>query len=301
MFLRRTIPHIKFRGFLNVCPGKCSRFLKLISVRSNSNSLVDVDTKENGVIVVSLNRPNSRNSLNTELAAQLCSVFEGIRDKSAEPSNRSSVKAVVLTGNGKAFCAGADLKERQGMTNKQWETQHKVFQKCCLLFKSLQVPTIAAANGHAFGGGFELVCLADWAIASSDALFGFPEVRLGIFPGLGGTQTLSRLIGISAARRLILTGTSLTADEGYRLGLFSSVELGEIATLKTAVAEANLIAENGPIAVKLAKRAIWEGYQKPDFKDAWDFALELYGECFRSNERIEGINAYNENRKPQFE
>ena len=266
-----------------------------------TSSLVDLDIRENGVIVVSLNRPEARNALNTSLAIQLNEVFEGLKDKSIKPKGNSSVKALVLTGHGKAFCAGADLKERLGMSEEQWDAQHKIFQKCCRTFQRLPIPLIAAANGHAFGGGLELICLSDWAYASEKALFGFPEVRLGIFPGLGGTQTLPRLIGINAARRLILTGATFTATEGHHLGLFSKLEANGEATLEAAVSDANEIAKNGPLAVKLAKRAIWEGHQTSSFDDAWKLSLELYGKAFKSSERVEGINAYNGKRSPKFE
>ena len=281
---------------------ECSTLLSILQIRNHGAlSAVNVDVKENGVAVVFLNRPNARNALNTNLASQLLEVFEGIKDKSIKAIGNSSIKAVVLSGYGQSFCAGADLKERQGMTNEQWESQHEIFQKCCRTYQSLPIPTIAAANGHAFGGGFELICLSDWAFASSSAQFGFPEVRLGIFPGLGGTQTLSRLVGINAARRLILTGVTLNADEGHQLGLFSGIEVDGSATLQAAINDANLVAKNAPLAVQLAKRAIWEGYQIPKFNDAWNFSLELYGNSFRSPERIEGMNAYNEKRHPKFE
>jgi|EP00945_MAST-04E_sp_MAST-4E-sp1_P001288 enoyl-CoA hydratase len=267
----------------------------------HSTPLINVGLKDNGVALVTLNRPGARNALSTELANQLCDVFAGIKDGSIRHENVSSVRAVVFTGAGTSFCAGADLKERQGMTDAQWEAQHKVFQKAGLMFQNLPCPTIVAANGHAFGGGFEFVCLADWSVANEDALFRFPEVRLGIFPGLGGTQTLPRLIGLQEARRLLLTGAVLPAKEAYRLGLFTSIQPGGEATVAAAMKDADTVAENGPNAVRRAKRSIWEGYQTPDFKEAWDFSLDLYGECFRSEERVEGIKAYGEKRSPKFD
>ena len=272
-----------------------------LSSASFNTSLINVDVKDNGVCVVTLNRPKARNALSTELATQMCGVFQDITDATIKPTDLASVRCVILTGAGSSFCAGADLKERQGMTDEQWSDQHKVFQKAGLLFQNLPMPTIVAANGHAFGGGFEFVCLADWAVASKDALFRFPEVRLGIFPGLGGTQTLPRLIGLPNARRMLLTGCPITAEEGYRYGLFTMVEETGEKCLEKAIEDGNMICENGPQGVRRAKRSIWEGYQKSDFKEAWDFSLELYGECFRSDERIEGIKAYGEKRAPKFD
>ena len=268
---------------------------------SASTTLIDVDLKENGVAVVTLNRPESRNALSTELARQFVGVLEKINDGTTHHKDVSTVRAVVLTGAGTSFCAGADLKERQGMTDEAWEAQHKVFQTAGLLFQNLPMPTIVAANGHAFGGGFEFVCLADWSVACEKALFRFPEVRLGIFPGLGGTQTLPRLIGLTEARRMLLTGRVITAQEGFRMGLFTGVHPCGESTLNAALEDANTIAENGPQAVRRAKRAIWEGIQEPNFRSAWDFSLDLYGECFRSAERVEGIAAYGEKRSPCFE
>ena len=302
MFLRHIRSFMKNETLFNKSLKGCSiSSIILQNKYHGTTSLVDVDIRSNGVVVVALNRPEARNALNTTLASQLCNVIEGILDKSIKPKGNSSVKAVVLTGKGKAFCAGADLKERHGMANEEWETQHTIFQKCCKSFQNLPIPTIAAANGYAFGGGLELICLADWAFASKNASFGFPEVRLGIFPGLGGTQTLVHLIGINAARRLVLTGTTLTADEGHRLGLFIGIEPDSSSTLEAAVRDANLVAENGPLAVRLAKRAIWEGYQTPKFEDAWNLSLKYYRKAYQSEERIEGINAYNEKRPPNFE
>ena len=244
---------------------------------SFSTPLINVDMRDNGVCVVTLNRPDSRNALSTELALQMCQVFEDITSSKIKPDAISSARCVVLTGAGTSFCAGADLKERQGMTDEQWSDQHKVFQRAGLLFQNLPMPTIVAANGHAFGGGFEFVCLADWAIAAKGALFRFPEVRLGIFPGLGGTQTLPRLIGLSNARRILLTGCPITAEDGYRYGLFTTVEEDGEKCLQRAIEDGNMICENGPQGVRRAKRSIWEGYQKSTFSEAWDFSLELYG------------------------
>ena len=121
---------------------KCSALPNLLQSKSHGSlSSVNIDVKDNGVAIVFLNRPNVRNALNTHLASELLEVFEGIKDRSIKPKGNSSIKALVLTGYGKSFCAGADLKERHGMTNEQWESQHRVFQKCCRSFQSLPIPT----------------------------------------------------------------------------------------------------------------------------------------------------------------
>ena len=244
---------------------------------SFSTPLINVDMRDNGVCVVTLNRPDSRNALSTELALQMCQVFEDITSSKIKPDAISSARCVVLTGAGTSFCAGADLKERQGMTDEQWSDQHKVFQRAGLLFQNLPMPTIVAANGHAFGGGFEFVCLADWAIAAKGALFRFPEVRLGIFPGLGGTQTLPRLIGLSNARRILLTGCPITAEDGYRYGLFTMVEEDGEKCLQRAIKDGNMICENGPQGVRRAKRSIWKAIRRALFRKRgiflWNFMV----------------------------
>jgi enoyl-CoA hydratase len=275
--------------------------------------LVKVDVSDtSGVAVVTLNRPEARNALSTALVTQLLQSFVSLD----QDYGVGRVRAVVLTGAGTAFCAGADLKERRGMTDEQWEAQHKCFQKAALAFRDLPMPTIAAVNGAAFGGGLELVCLADWAFASPNVKFGFPEVHLGIFPGMGATVTLPRLIGPSLARRWILTGQTQTAEEGYRARLFVEIVSNNntithkdaacddvqppSAALEAALKDAERIAQNGPMAVRQGKRSIRQCGEMPDFRQAWDHALELYGNCFRSEERMEGIAAYNEKRKPNF-
>ncbi|CAM9137878.1 unnamed protein product, partial [Ectocarpus fasciculatus] len=239
---------------------------------------VTVDIQLSGVAVVQLNRPDACNALNSMMLDSIHKMEKNVR-------------AVVLCGAGSAFCAGADLKERKGMTNAQWESQHKIFQRAALTFRALPMPTIAALNGHAFGGGFELALLADWTVACESAKLGFPEVNYGIFPGLGGTQLLSRYIGLPRAKRLILTGESISAQEAHRMGIVASVQSCPEATIQAAIRDAELVASKPPGAIERAKLAIWEGYQVNTFNDAWDYSLGLYSECVRSDERIQGMLA----------
>ena len=187
------------------------------------------------------------------------------------------------------------------MSDQEWEAQHRVFQNAALAFHSLPVPTIAAVNGPAFGGGLELVCLADWSVVSVGATFRFPEVRLGIFPGLGATVTLPRLIGPAHARRLILSAEPISAEEGYRIGLFATLVDDGPTAVKVALEDAARVAENGPNAVRRAKQSIRDCSQMTDFYDAWKHSLDLYGKCFRSEERLEGIRAYDEKRPPNYD
>ena len=268
--------------------------------------MVNVTVQETGVALVTLNRPSARNALSTELARELHQIFDRIAkgtfssDSSPLFGSNNQVRAVVLTGAGSAFCAGADLKERQNMSDEEWEAQHKVFQKAALAFHSLPVPTIAAVNGPAFGGGLELICLADWSVASAGATFRFPEVHLGIFPGLGATVTLPRLISPIHARRLILSAEPISAEEGYRIGLFAKLVKDGPTAVKVALEDAARVAENGPHAVRRAKQSIRE-CSEMTFYDSWKHSLDLYGQCFRSEERVEGIRAYGEKRPPKYD
>jgi enoyl-CoA hydratase/carnithine racemase len=187
------------------------------------------------------------------------------------------------------------------MSDQEWEDQHKVFQRAALALYSIPVPTIAAVNGHAFGGGLELLCLTDWSIVASKSRFRFPEVHLGIFPGLGATVTLPRLIGPIQARRYILTADSFTAEEGYRMGLFAKLVDDGPAAVMAALDDAAKVAQNGPQAVQNAKKSLRECSELLHFTKAWEHSLDLYGICFRSEERMEGIRAYGEKRPPKYQ
>lgn len=293
-----SLPHKtvepKCKPYINPIRAMVCSSVRLFTTSSESKPLVILHVEsESGVAVVTLNRPEARNALNMSLANELCETFQSLAEK-------PNITAVVLTGNGSAFCAGADLKERNGMTDEQWEAQHQCFQKAALSFRDLPMPTIAAVNGPAFGGGLELVCLADWAFSAQEAKFGFPEVHLGIFPGMGATVTLPRLIHPSLARRLILTGQTFTALEGYRAGLFVQLVNNDESVVDVAMKDAQRISLNGPLAVRCAKKSIRECGEMLQFRQAWDHSLDLYATCFRSKERLEGIQAYNEKRRPNF-
>lgn len=299
----RSLSYCRF----NVDFQLCKRSYINISIASNNtnhheSSLVHVKVQSNGVALVTLRRPAARNALSTELARQLTCILEEI-SQGCCPSTASAapIRAVVLTGEGSAFCAGADLKERQSMSDQEWEDQHRVFQGAAMALHSIPVPTIAAVNGHAFGGGLELVCLTDWSIVASDGRFRFPEVHLGIFPGLGATVTLPRLVGPVYARRYILTADTFTAEEGYRMGLFAKIVEDGPAAVKAALDDAAKVAQNGPQAVQYAKKSLRECSELIDFTKAWNHSLDLYGTCFRSEERIEGIRAYGEKRPPKYQ
>ena len=244
------------------------------------------------VITVILNRPEQHNAMNTAMGEDLLACFDALaRDPEA--------RAVVFTGAGdKAFCAGGDLKERNGMTDEAWRAQHVIFEQAALRVLRCPMPVIAAVEGFALAGGCELAILSDFIVASETAVFGVPETTLGIFPGIGGTQLLPRILGAPLAKELIFTGRRLKADEAKAVGLINHLVPAGQARAKAAEVAAT-IAKNGPIAVRQAKKAIAYG-SETDLETAMILAIEAYNATVVTEDRLEGVRAFNEKRKPEF-
>lgn len=255
---------------------------------------IAVEEQDDGVLLVTLNRPQAANATNTTMGRELLEVFENLA-LAAE-----GARCVVLTGRGeKAFCAGGDLKERRGMTDPQWQAQHLVFERLIRAILGCPVPVIAAVNGAAYAGGCEIAAAADFIYAARHARFALTEVTLGIIPGAGGTQNLSRAVGERRAKELILTGLPFSATEAEGWGFVNRVCEPE-TLLDDAVATARRIAGNGPIAVRQAKQAIGRGLQM----SIWDglaFEVEAYNRCVPTDDRREGVLAFNEKRRPVFQ
>jgi enoyl-CoA hydratase len=253
-----------------------------------------VEHRADGIFVVTINRPAAANALNTVLGRELLALFSEII---ADPD---AVRTVVLTGSGeRAFCAGADLKERLGMTDAQWNAQHYVFERMIKAILECPVPVIAAVNGAAFGGGCELALGCDFIYASRTARFALPEVTLGIMPGAGGTQNLPRALGARRAKELIYCGRPFSAEEAHGWGLVN--RLCEPADLlPETLAVAQTIAANAPIAIRQAKRAIDLGGQM-SLADGMAFEAEAYTRMVGTEDRREGVRAFNEKRKPRFQ
>jgi enoyl-CoA hydratase len=209
------------------------------------------------------------------------------------------VRCIVITGSGdKAFCAGGDLKERQGMTEAAWQSQHAVFEEAYYAIMSSLVPVIAAVNGAAFGGGCELALACDFVYASRTARFALTETTLGIMPGCGGTQNLPRAVGLRRAKELILSGKAFSADEAYDWGLVN--ELCEAdGLMPAAMAIAETIARNAPIGVRQAKKSMARGMDV-DLRTGLAFEIEAYNRTINTEDRLEGVRAFNEKRKPRF-
>ena len=245
------------------------------------------------LLIVTLNRPSALNALNTQMGRELYDLWARL---SAEPGD---TRCVVLTGAGdRAFCAGADLKERDGMSQADWQAQHELFERGFMALMELPLPVIAALNGHAFGGGLEIALCCDFIYAASGARFALPEVRLGIMPGGGGTQNLARAVGERRAKELILSARQFTAEEGATWGLFNAV-YDPKSLLEKSVATAQAIAANAPLAVRQAKKSIHYGLQT-DLLTGYRFEIEAYNRLVDTDDRREGVRAFNEKRKPEF-
>ena len=244
------------------------------------------------VLTVELNRPEALNALNTAMGEDLLACFRG-------PAAAAEVRAVVFTGAGdRAFCVGGDLKEREGMSDEAWRAQHVIFEHAAAALLRCPAPVIAAVEGYAFGGGCELALLADFVVASESAVFALPEVTRGIFPGIGGTQLLPRIVGTPLAKELIFTGRRVEATEAKTVGLINHL-VGRGEARARALAIAAQIAENGPIAVRQAKKAIAYG-SETDLETAMVLAIEAYNATVVTEDRLEGVRAFNEKRKPRF-
>jgi enoyl-CoA hydratase/carnithine racemase len=233
------------------------------------------------------------NALNTAMAVELSATLEALQ-------NEPDIRCLVLTGAGeRAFCPGADLKERNGMSTEAWLRQHKLFQKAAQALMRFPAPLIAAVEGYALAGGLELAVCSDFIIAGEGSAFGLPEVKRGLLPGLGGPLTVPRIIGRNRAKELIFTGRMLATQEALDWGLVNRVvPRGE--AVRTALEIAQTISANAPIAVRQAKTAIDYGADM-DITSGWKFSLEAYNILIPTEDRLEGIRAFNEKRPPRFQ
>jgi enoyl-CoA hydratase len=260
---------------------------------SSSYKTLNVTTSGDGfVVTVELNRPEALNAMNTAMGEDLLRCFEGLhRDR--------AVRVVVFTGAGtKAFCVGGDLKEREGMSDETWRAQHVIFEAAAARVLHCPVPVIAAVEGFAMGGGCELAVLSDFVICGETAVFAVPEVTRGIFPGIGGTQLLPRILGAPMAKEMIFTGRRVDAREAKAIGLVNHVVPAGQARAK-ALEIAATIADNGPFAVRQAKKAVsWGG--ETDLETGMILAIEAYNNTVTTDDRLEGVRAFNEKRKPRF-
>lgn len=252
-----------------------------------------LDTPRPHVLLVTLSRPEASNAMNTQLSRDVTAVFEAL---ALDPGD---IRCAVVTGAGeKAFCAGGDLKERNGMTDEAWGRQHVVFERMVRALIDCPVPMIGAVNGAAYGGGCEIAATMDFLYAADSARFAMTEVTLGIIPGAGGTQTLARAMGERRAKELMLSGRPFTAVEAADWGLVNAV-YPQADLLPAALETAERIAANAPIAVRQAKQAIHRGLGM-SLADGLTFEIEAYNRTVPTEDRREGVLAFNEKRKAVF-
>ena len=246
--------------------------------------------QQGAVAILTIDRPKALNALNPDVLADLKAAFEGI--------DQNTVRCVVLTGAGdKSFVAGADIGSMSTMTKAEGTDFGKLGNDIFLMIESFPLPVIAAVNGFALGGGCELAMSCDIRICSDNAMFGQPEVGLGITPGFGGTQRLARLVGMGMAKQLLYTARNIDAAEALRIGLVNAV-IPQAELLDAALKMAGQIAKNAPIAVRACKKAVNEGMQVSIDK-AVEIEETLFGDCFETHDQVEGMACFLSREKPK--
>jgi enoyl-CoA hydratase len=252
-----------------------------------------VEDRGEGLLLLTLNRPEVANAMNTQMGRDLLAFFDEIN---AAPARQ---RCIVLTGAGeRAFCAGGDLKERNGMTDAAWQDQHLLFERMVRAFLGCPVPVIGAVNGAAYAGGCELALCCDFIYAEQTARLALTEVTLGIMPGAGGTQNLPRAVGERRAKEIILTGRPFTAREAYEWGMVNRL-CAPGRVIDEALETGRRIADNAPISVRQAKHAIHFGMQM-DLASGMMLEIEAYNRMVPTEDRREGVLSFNEKRAPRF-
>ncbi len=245
------------------------------------------------LLLVTLNRPESANAMNTQMGYDMRDLWSHFY------VDQEDLRCIVVTGSGdRIFCAGGDLKERNGMTDETWQKQHALFEQALLAATDCPIPIIVAVNGAAFAGGLEFLLCADFAYGVSHARFALTETTLGIMPGGMGTQNLPRAVGVRRAKEIILTGTPFNAQEALEWGILNRIcEDGKLMeeTLETA----RKICNNAPISTRQAKKSLNVATQI-DLKNGYAFEIEAYNRMVPTEDRQEGVRAFNEKRKAEF-
>ena len=245
---------------------------------------------QDAVEIITIDRQKALNALNPEVLEELKAAFEAV--------DQDAVRCVILTGAGeKSFVAGADIASMSTMTKQEGEAFGKLGNDIFLMIEYFPLPVIAAVNGFALGGGNELAMSCDIRICSDNALFGQPEVGLGITPGFGGTQRLARLVGPGMAKQVIYSGLNFDAAEALRIGLVNAVYPQE-ELMPAALKLAAKIAKNAPIAVRACKKAINEGLQV-SISEGVEIEEKLFGSCFETHDQVEGMSCFLSREKPK--
>lgn len=254
---------------------------------------LDIRYPEPHLLVLTLNRPHAANAFNTRMGEELREFWRGLHGAPAD------LRCIIVTGTGqRAFCAGADLKERREMTDEVWRAQHVIFEEAFRAMMDCEVPVIAAVNGAAFGGGCEMVLAADFAYAADSARFALPETTLGIIPGVGGTQNLPRACGVRRAKEIVFTGEPFDAAKALEWGLVNRV-VPQDALMDEALTTARRIAANAPIAARAAKRALGAA-TGADLETGLGIEIDCYNRTVGTEDRREGMRAFNQKRPPVY-
>lgn len=244
------------------------------------------------VAVITFNREDKLNAMNTAIVHQLTELLN-------QADRSDAIRAIILTGKGKSFVAGADIEEYSRQSGQAFVSYQKLSRGMYEAIENNRKPVIAAVNGYALGGGFELVLACDFVIASSTAKMGLPEIVLGLLPGGGGTQKLARLIGRNRAKEYLMLGKRISADEGFRLGIVNKVVDASLL-MDEALLLANELSVQAPLAIQEIKQSVNQGLEAP-----LEVALTLEGAklagLFQTDDAREGIRAFVEKRKPFFE
>lgn len=247
---------------------------------------------EKSICTIKINRPHCLNALNDEVFKELEIAFNEIN------ANRT-IRVLIISGEGgKAFAAGADILNMKDQTSLTVRPMVETSMRALHLLETMPAVSIAAVNGYALGGGCELAMACDIRIAAEDAKFGLPETGLGIIPGSGGTQRLTRLVGLAKAKELIFTGDIITAEEAVRIGLVNKVVTTD-ELMNSSIEMANKILKKGPIAIRSAKDAIIVGAQL-DIESALKYELNIFAPLFATKDQKEGMTAFAEKRKPAY-
>ena len=261
--------------------------LLIISIFALETEFIKYE-EEGMIAVLTINRPKALNALNSKVLDEL--------DKTLDNVDINKIRALIITGAGeKSFVAGADIGEMSSLTKEQGKAFGKKGNDVFRKLETFPIPVIAAINGFALGGGCEISMSCDIRICSDNAIFGQPEVGLGITPGFGGTQRLARLVGQGMAKQMIYTGRNIKADEAFRIGLVNAV-YPQSELLNEAKKMAETIARQAPIAVRNAKKAINDGLQV-DMDKAIEIEEELFGNCFETEDQRAGMGNFLEKDK----
>lgn len=254
---------------------------------SQSYNTIALEKDEEGIATVTINRPKKLNALNDEVLNELADMFKAIQID-------ETITGIIITGSGKkAFVAGADIKELRALDDRSGRMASQKGQQIFQLIEDTRRPVVAAVNGYALGGGAELAMACHLRIAGKNAVFGLPEVGLGLIPGYGGTQRLPALVGKARALEMILTGKQVKAEEAKQLGLVNGIDENPVEAAKELLQK---ILQNGPIAVRDAIKAVYHS----DHRSGYQVEADLFGQLCETEDFLEGTSAFLEKRKPEF-